>query len=176
VGLVDGERGLISRRIFIEPEIYERELELVFLLYQKGRDPASFRLKTARSTISRSKVDVVDFYRAPLQRGLPPRFDVDNPPNRRGQIGADRDPTKTLIIGIESSGSSNREPGSRFGAGSQRGIQIAGRPQQRSARYARACQRCRVHGRSRVGPILAASAVRHGDAARRGGMPRTITR
>ena len=29
-GLVDGERGLISRRIFIEPEIYQQELEEVF--------------------------------------------------------------------------------------------------------------------------------------------------
>ena len=29
-GLVDGERGLISRRIFIEPGIYEQELERVF--------------------------------------------------------------------------------------------------------------------------------------------------
>ena len=29
-GLVDNERGLISRRIFIEPEIYRQELERVF--------------------------------------------------------------------------------------------------------------------------------------------------
>jgi len=29
-GLVDNDRGLISRRIFIEPEIYERELERIF--------------------------------------------------------------------------------------------------------------------------------------------------
>src|SRR5438046_10725884 len=29
-GLVDNERGLISRRIFIEPEIYGQELERVF--------------------------------------------------------------------------------------------------------------------------------------------------
>jgi len=29
-GLVDNERGLISRRIFIEPEIYERELQQIF--------------------------------------------------------------------------------------------------------------------------------------------------
>jgi hypothetical protein len=28
----------------------------VFLLYQKGRDPASFRLKTARSTISKKSM------------------------------------------------------------------------------------------------------------------------
>jgi phenylpropionate dioxygenase-like ring-hydroxylating dioxygenase large terminal subunit len=28
--LVDGERGLLSRRIFIEPEIYERELQQIF--------------------------------------------------------------------------------------------------------------------------------------------------
>ena len=29
-GLVDNERGLISRHIFIEPEIYGQELERVF--------------------------------------------------------------------------------------------------------------------------------------------------
>ena len=29
-GLVDADRGLISRRIFIEPEIYEQELQQVF--------------------------------------------------------------------------------------------------------------------------------------------------
>ena len=29
-GLVDSERGLISRRIFIEREIYEQELEQIF--------------------------------------------------------------------------------------------------------------------------------------------------
>jgi len=29
-GLVDTRAGLISRRIFIEPEIYERELERIF--------------------------------------------------------------------------------------------------------------------------------------------------
>src|SRR5438046_2117123 len=29
-GLVDNERGLISRRIFIEPEIYQQELERIF--------------------------------------------------------------------------------------------------------------------------------------------------
>src|SRR5438105_7652229 len=29
-GLVDSERGLISRRIFIEPEIYREELERIF--------------------------------------------------------------------------------------------------------------------------------------------------
>ena len=29
-GLVDNQRGLISRRIFIEPEIYRQELERVF--------------------------------------------------------------------------------------------------------------------------------------------------
>src|SRR5712691_8857021 len=29
-GLVDTERGLISRRIFIEPEIYEREMQQIF--------------------------------------------------------------------------------------------------------------------------------------------------
>jgi phenylpropionate dioxygenase-like ring-hydroxylating dioxygenase large terminal subunit len=28
--LVDAENGLISRRIFIEPEIYEQELEQIF--------------------------------------------------------------------------------------------------------------------------------------------------
>jgi phenylpropionate dioxygenase-like ring-hydroxylating dioxygenase large terminal subunit len=29
-GLVDAERGLIGRRIFIEPEIYQQELERIF--------------------------------------------------------------------------------------------------------------------------------------------------
>ena len=29
-GLVDVERGLVSRRIFIEREIYEQELERIF--------------------------------------------------------------------------------------------------------------------------------------------------
>ena len=29
-GLVDSEQGLVSRRIFIEPEIYERELKTLF--------------------------------------------------------------------------------------------------------------------------------------------------
>jgi phenylpropionate dioxygenase-like ring-hydroxylating dioxygenase large terminal subunit len=29
-GLVDNQRGLISRRIFIEPEIYSQELERIF--------------------------------------------------------------------------------------------------------------------------------------------------
>ena len=29
-GLVDSERGLVSRRIFIEPEIYQQELERIF--------------------------------------------------------------------------------------------------------------------------------------------------
>ena len=29
-GLVDGENGLVSRRIFIEPEIYEQELKQIF--------------------------------------------------------------------------------------------------------------------------------------------------
>ena len=29
-GLVDAENGLISRRIFIEPEIYAQELERIF--------------------------------------------------------------------------------------------------------------------------------------------------
>jgi hypothetical protein len=29
-GLIDAERGLISRRIFIEPEIYAQELEQIF--------------------------------------------------------------------------------------------------------------------------------------------------
>jgi len=28
--LVDADRGLISRRIFIEPEIYEQELRQIF--------------------------------------------------------------------------------------------------------------------------------------------------
>src|SRR5439155_9517506 len=28
--LVDAERGLVSRRIFIEPEIYEKELQQIF--------------------------------------------------------------------------------------------------------------------------------------------------
>src|SRR6516225_11917237 len=30
LGLVDAEKGLISRRIFIEPEIYQQELERIF--------------------------------------------------------------------------------------------------------------------------------------------------
>ena len=30
LGLIDAENGLISRRIFIEPEIYEQELERIF--------------------------------------------------------------------------------------------------------------------------------------------------
>ena len=30
LGLVDAEKGLVSRRIFIEPELYERELERIF--------------------------------------------------------------------------------------------------------------------------------------------------
>ena len=30
LGLVDAEKGLISRRIFIEPDIYQQELERVF--------------------------------------------------------------------------------------------------------------------------------------------------
>ena len=29
-GLVDTERGLVSRRIFIEPDIYQQELERIF--------------------------------------------------------------------------------------------------------------------------------------------------
>ena len=29
-GLVDSERGLVSRRIFIEPDIYQQELERIF--------------------------------------------------------------------------------------------------------------------------------------------------
>ncbi len=29
-GLVDSENGLVSRRIFIEPEIYEQELKQIF--------------------------------------------------------------------------------------------------------------------------------------------------
>jgi hypothetical protein len=36
---------------------------------------------------------------------------VENPLNRRAPTGADRDPTKTLIIGIEQRGSSKRERG-----------------------------------------------------------------
>ena len=30
LGLVDAENGLISRRIFIEPDIYQQELERIF--------------------------------------------------------------------------------------------------------------------------------------------------
>ena len=30
LGLVDAENGLVSRRIFIEPDIYQQELERVF--------------------------------------------------------------------------------------------------------------------------------------------------
>ena len=30
LGLVDAEKGLISRRIFIEPDIYQQELERIF--------------------------------------------------------------------------------------------------------------------------------------------------
>ena len=30
LGLVDAENGLVSRRIFIEPDIYQRELERIF--------------------------------------------------------------------------------------------------------------------------------------------------
>jgi 3-phenylpropionate/trans-cinnamate dioxygenase alpha subunit len=30
LGLVDAENGLVSRRIFIEPEIYEQEQERIF--------------------------------------------------------------------------------------------------------------------------------------------------
>ena len=29
-GLVDFDKGLVSRRIFIEPDIYEQELEKIF--------------------------------------------------------------------------------------------------------------------------------------------------
>ena len=29
-GLIDAEKGLVSRRIFIEPDIYQRELERIF--------------------------------------------------------------------------------------------------------------------------------------------------
>ena len=29
-GLVDVDKGLVSRRIFIEPDIYEQELEKIF--------------------------------------------------------------------------------------------------------------------------------------------------
>jgi phenylpropionate dioxygenase-like ring-hydroxylating dioxygenase large terminal subunit len=31
LGLVDAENGLVSRRIFIEPDIYQRELERIFV-------------------------------------------------------------------------------------------------------------------------------------------------
>ena len=55
-GLVDAERGLISRRIFIEPETYERELHQVFArcrLFlcrdsQVGRPPAGGAAREAQ--------------------------------------------------------------------------------------------------------------------------------
>ena len=45
-GLVDAERGLISRRIFIEQEIYEEELKadfcpLLAVLVPRQPDPAA---------------------------------------------------------------------------------------------------------------------------------------
>ena len=45
--LVDAEKGLISRRIFIEPEIYQQELERIFarcwLFLCHEPDPAARR-------------------------------------------------------------------------------------------------------------------------------------
>jgi hypothetical protein len=42
---------------------------LVFLLYQKGRDPASFRLKTARSTISKRRLSSAGRAKRPRSGG-----------------------------------------------------------------------------------------------------------
>jgi hypothetical protein len=49
--------------------------------------------------------------RDPALAKLPPGFDVENPLNRRVLIGADRDPTETLIMALNERVSSNRERG-----------------------------------------------------------------
>jgi hypothetical protein len=62
----------------------DREFESSFLQRRVGCEP-----------VNRHRIGTL------LQRGLPPWFDVENPLNRRVPIGADGDPTETLIIGIE---------------------------------------------------------------------------
>jgi hypothetical protein len=67
-------------------------------------DTFTSRVVTQAELVLATATEDVNQHRTgtPLQRWSPPRFEVEKPLNRRVPIGADRDPTKTLIIGLES--------------------------------------------------------------------------